>query len=145
MRLQLVVLVGLLSITSIQAAEPAKRFGIEADLKTYPQTTAKETLASVLKAIENKRYDYLVAQLADPEFIDQRVKRIFGGKFEDQVEDTRLRLDSSFVKMLQRFAKDGEWVGDGPTTVMLKDVKDRSVTFIKVGDRWFMQHSFKPE
>ncbi len=78
----------------------ATRYSIASDLKTYPQGTAKETLASVLKAIESKRVDYLTAQLADPAFVDDRVKRLYGGRFEEQVEDTRGRLDSRTVRAL---------------------------------------------
>jgi hypothetical protein len=123
-----------------------KRYGIEADLKTYPQGTPKETLASVLKAVENKRIDYLVAQLADPEYIDERVKRTFGGKFEEQVNDTRTKLDPPTVKLLERFLKEGDWIGkDSPMSVVLKDVKDRAVSFTKIGDRWYMQNNDKPE
>jgi hypothetical protein len=150
MRLILAILIGFLC-ANLMAADPAKaeagkRYGVEADLKTYPQSTAKETLASVLKAVENKRIDYAVAQLADPEFIDARVKRDFGGNFDEQVNDTRTKLDEANVKLLQRFLKEGDWVGkDSPVVVLLKDVKDRAVTFVKIGDRWYMRNSDKPD
>jgi hypothetical protein len=140
-----------LCVSGVCSADPAKeettkRYGIEADLKTYPQTTPKETLASVLKAVENKRIDYVVAQLADPAYVDERVKKTFGGKFEEQVNDTRTRLDGPTVKLLERFLKDGDWVGkESPISVLVKDVKDRAVTFVKVGDRWYMQNSDKPD
>src|SRR5262245_48305379 len=62
------------------------RHGVALDLKGFPQGTAKEALASVLKAIDAKRIDYLVAQLADPAFIDARVKKVYGGAFSEQVE-----------------------------------------------------------
>jgi hypothetical protein len=150
MRLILAVLIGFLC-ANVMAADPAKaddskRYGVEADLKTYPQSTPKETLASVLKAVENKRIDYVVAQLADPEFIDARIKRDFGGKFDEQVNDTRTKLDEANVKLLERFLKEGDWVGkDSPVIVLLKDVKDRAVTFVKIGDRWYMRNSDKPD
>jgi hypothetical protein len=121
------------------------RYGIAADQKTYPQGTAKEALASVLKAIESKRIDYLVAQLADPGFVDDRVKRLYGGRFEAQVEDTQGRLDSLTVKLLQRFLKDGQWEQDKDrAAVRLKD-GERCVTFKKLDGRWFMEHSSKPK
>jgi hypothetical protein len=151
MRLIATVAFGLLVMTSLHAGEPGKgettkRYGIEADLKTYPQGTPKDTLASVLKAVENKRVDYLVAQLADPDYVDERVKRTFGGKFEEQVTDTRTKLDAPTVKLLERFLKEGDWVGkESPVSVVLKDPKDRTVTFIKMGDRWYMQNNDKPE
>ena len=65
------------------------RYGVEVDLKTFPQGAPKETLASVLKAADAGRFDYLTAQLADPPFIDERVKTVFGGDFNEQVKDTQ--------------------------------------------------------
>jgi hypothetical protein len=145
------VFLGFICVTVISATEPtkaegAKRYGVEVDTKTYPQSTPKETLASVLRAVENKRIDYLVAQLADPAFIDERIKRTFGGKFEEQVNDTQTKLDAPTVKLLERFLKDGDWSAkDSPVTVSIKDVKDRAVTFAKIGDRWYLQNNDKPE
>lgn len=125
-------------------AADGTRYGIEPDLKTYPQSTAKETLASVLKAVENKRIDYVVAQLADPAFVDDRVKRLYGGRFEQQIEDTRARLDPLTIKQLQRFLKDGDWQEDKErVTARLKDEK-RQLYFKKDKDRWFLEHESKP-
>ena len=121
----------------------ATRYAIAVDLKMYPQGTAKETLASVLKAIEAKRVDYLTAQLADPAFVDDRVKRLYGGRFAEQVEDTSGRLDSLTVKVLQRFLKDGKWEEDKDrAAVGLKDNK-RRVNFKRIDGRWYMEHSSK--
>ena len=81
MRIDRALLLGLLILAlPAQAARAAPRYGIDADLKSYPQGTPKEALASVLKAIDGKRFDYLVAQLADPTFIDDRIKRVHGGR-----------------------------------------------------------------
>lgn len=131
-----------LGILLILAAD-GTRYGIAPDLPTYPQGSAKETLASVIKAVENKRVDYVVAQLADPAFVDDRVKRLYGGRFEQQVEDTRARLDPLTIKQLQRFLKDGDWQQDKErVTVRLKDDK-RSLYFKKDNGRWFMEHANK--
>ena len=98
------------------------------------QTTPKDALGSVLKAVENKRFDYLTAQLADPAFVDDRVQRLYGGRFEQQVEDTQDRLAPSAAKLLGRFLKDGEWTTEkDAANVRLKDVKDRAVFFKRVG------------
>jgi hypothetical protein len=121
------------------------RFGIAPDLKAYPQATAKETLTSVLKAIDAGRFDYLVAQLADPAWVDDRVARLHGGRFAEQVEDTRARLDPGTVKLLRRFLQDGEWTAaKDHESVRLKDVSDRGVFLCKKGDRWFLEHRSKP-
>jgi hypothetical protein len=121
--------------------KPAARYGIAPDPKTYPQATAKEALASVLKAIDAKRFEYLVAQLADPAFVDDRVKRLYGGRFEQQVEDTRTRLDPFAVKQLRRFLKDGTWEdGKDEASVRLKDVPERRVYLRRAGGRWYLEH-----
>jgi hypothetical protein len=134
----------LLGVLLVLAAD-GTRYGIAPDLKTYPQATAKETLASVLKAVEAKRVDYVVAQLADPAFVDDRVKRLYGGRFEQQVEDTRARLDPLTIKQLQRFLKDGDWQQDKDrVTVRLKDDK-RCLYFKNGNSRWFMEHANKPK
>jgi hypothetical protein len=148
MRMALVMIVGLATAVGLTGAEKAgvkdgPRYGVALDLAAYPQGKPQETLASVLKAVENKRLDYVVAQLSDPAFIDARVKT-FGGRFADQVEDTRARLDPATVKLLQRFLKDGEWrVADKEAMVVLKDMKDRFLFLEKNGDRWFLLHRSK--
>jgi hypothetical protein len=119
------------------------RYDIAADLKMYPQGTAKETLASLLKAVDAERVDYVVAQLADPSFVDERVKRLYGGRFAEQVDDTRARLDPLTIKQLQRFLKDGEWQEDKErVSVRLKD-SDRRLYFKKGDGRWFMENASK--
>jgi hypothetical protein len=141
MRIWLAVAIGL----SVFAAGAAERHGVAPDLKTYPQATPKEALASALKAAESGRFDYLAAQLADPAWVDERVKRLYGGRFEDQVEDTRARLDPSTLKMLRRFLTDGAWSEDqGTASACLKDVTDRRVYLRRVGDRWYLEHRDAP-
>ena len=78
-----------------EEAERRRATASPLDLKTYPQATAKEALASVLKAVEAKRIDYLVAQLADPAYIDDRVQRLYGGKFQPNRSRTRALDDRS--------------------------------------------------
>jgi hypothetical protein len=148
MRKYIGVLLGLLVLLSGGArgrdeTASATRYGIALDLRTYPQGTAKETLASVFKSIEAKRVAYVVAQLADPAFVDDRVQRVYGGRFEEQVEDSRACLHPLTVKLLQRFLKDGEWQEDKDrVTVRLKD-EARRLYFKKDHGRWFMAHASK--
>jgi hypothetical protein len=141
MRGVLAVGVLLLAVLACSAREPAARYGQAADLAAYPQKTPKEALSSVLKAIDAKKIEYLVAQLADPDFVDERVKRVYGGKFEEQVEDTRARLDPSTVKLLKRFLIEGKWAEGKTTTVIrLEDEPKRVVHLSLKGDRWFLDH-----
>ncbi len=120
------------------------RYDIAPDATAFPQNTPKETLGSVLKAAEAKRFDYLAAQLADPAFIDDRVRRLYGGHFAEQVDDTRTRLDAPTLSLLRRFLKEGNWHVDKDTAVVsLKDVTDRTITFRPLNGRWFMEHRSK--
>lgn len=152
MRMALAVLVGLAWVPAApardgQEASPEKRYGIEADLKTYPQATPKDTLGSVLKAIEGKRIDYLAAQLTDPRFVDRRVKDT-GGQFADLVREATARLadDPGPARQMQRLLKDGTWdVKDDRASVRPKDGKDRWCYFRKEEGRWFLENRYKPE
>lgn len=136
----------LLLAASVSLGQGTSRHGVTVDVMTYPQASAKDALASVLKALDAKKLDYVVAQLADPGFVDDRVKRIYAGRFEEQVQDTQARLDPATVKLLRRFQKDGKWaMTKDEAVVTLDDVKDRSVRFVRQGDRWFLRHENTPD
>ena len=149
MRVCLAMFVGLACTAALPTAEeaaPAARYGVEPDLKMYPQAAPKQALASVLRAADAGRFDYLAAQLADPAFIDDRVKTLFGGNFNEQVKDVQARLDPAALKQLHRFLSDGEWTaGDSDASVRLKDVDDRAVFFRKIDGRWYLEHRSKPK
>lgn len=124
---------------------PARRYGIEPDLETYPQNTPKDTLASVLKAIDRGRVDYLLAQLADPAWVDRRIAAT-GGKFDSLVEETTRKLndDRSAVKQLRRMLREGEWTkGEDVVTARLKDTLDVA-RFRQVEGRWYFQNDKDP-
>lgn len=128
-----------------KAGEPG-RFGIQADLKAFPQGSAKETFASIFKAIEAKRIDYLLAQLTDPAFVEERVQRLHGGKFESQVAETSAKLDPLSVKQLRRFEEKGQWTEESTrAAVRLKEIADRAVYFRKIGPRWYLENHNKAE
>jgi hypothetical protein len=138
------VLLGLLAV--LAAPDKDSRYGVALDTKTYPQATPKEALASVLKAAADRKFDYLVAHLADPTFVDDRVKKVYGGKFAEQVSDTKARLDPLTLKKLARFRDEGKWtVGKNEATVRLKDVKDRVVRLVKKDGRWYLEHRNRVE
>ncbi len=147
-------LAAVLSVAAVCAASAAdkndlsNRHGIAADLKAYPQGTPKEALASVVKAVEDKKADYFTAQLADPEFVDRRLKATMVS-FEKFVEDEvkpKLITDPAPLKQFQKFLKDGEWeVQDGRAVVRLKDVPDRVLYLRQVEGRWFLENRYQPE
>src|SRR5262249_13863991 len=126
---------------------PAARYGIEGDLERYPQASPKEALSSVLKAIDHRKIDYLLAQLSDPEFVDKRVQKVHGGKFEGLVEETAAKLanDPGEVKKLRRFIDGGRWKTKNNTaTATLKDVPEH-VYFRNIGGRWFLENQHRPK
>ena len=136
-----------------------KRYGIELDTKKYPQGTPKDALGSVLKALGEKDVRYLLANLADPEFVDKRVAAYaqqLPGKLSDAdkksqafdkvVEEAAgdFQNDPTKIKELQRFLKDGEWEeGAGEAVAKLKNVLSRKVFMKKVEDRWTLQNREK--
>jgi uncharacterized Ntn-hydrolase superfamily protein len=139
------VFVLVLTLALPAAGGESKRYGVARDARTYPQATAKEALASALKAIDAGKFAYLVAQLADPAFVDDRVKRVYGGKFDEQVQDTRARLDPATVKQLRRFLEAGKWTVEKDSAVVtLDDVKDRAVRLVRKDGRWYLKHDFDP-
>lgn len=126
-------------------AKPARRYGIEAELDQYPQDTAKSALASVIKAIEGRRIDYLLAQLADPKFVDERLKKT-GESFAELVKETNAKLtsDPAELRDLKRLAGAGVWEeGDNSASVGLDDLKDRRVYLRKDGARWYFENRTK--
>jgi hypothetical protein len=139
------------------AQEPAKldrRFGIDSDLVTYPQGAPKEAMQSVIKAINNERLDYLMAHLADPKFVDGKVRE-YGVFFKGADEAARDQLafqrlvreigdhfanDPVAVKELRRFAEGADFeVMDSKATGFLKTIPTRKVFMRQVGGRWFME------
>ena len=135
---------------SAQEAKPEKpviRYGVEPELERYPQTTPKDALRAVLKAINDGHVHYLLAQLTDPEFVDLRVKDR-GGKFDKVVEETKslYAADPEKVRTLRRFLVDGEFeeMGDA-AAVKLKDVKSRAVFLKRMAGRWYLENRTSAE
>jgi hypothetical protein len=131
------------SVAALAADAPAKRFGVEADPKTFPQGTPKEALASVLKAIELKRADYVVAHLADPQFVDRRVKET---SHDDLLAETTAKLvsDPATAKQLRALLEKGKWDEDGDSaSVAPPEGAERMASFRKADGRWFLKQPYK--
>jgi hypothetical protein len=142
------VVIGATSVLAQKGKEPPKHYGIEADLEDYPQAAPKVALESVLKAIDNKKIDYLLAHLADPAWVDERVKTIHAGKFEGMVKETsdKFAKDPTAIKDLRRILKEGEWKEDDmAASACLKDAKDSCVYLRKIAGRWFLEDNKKAE
>jgi hypothetical protein len=150
MRTGLVSLIGMIGVLAWAAQDGTdralpKRFGIAADLKTYPQAAAKETLASVLKAVDAKRADYILAHLADPDWVDRRVNELDGGFMAlIQESESRLTGDPGAVKRLKKLSTNGEWkIGAETAVVRLKDMDEESLFFRKSDGRWYVENRKK--
>ena len=124
-----------------------KRFGLLLEAEVYPQTTPKELQASILKVLKRERYDYLVAHMMEPTFVDQRLQstrttaeqlgKEIKGKFEAQPE---------LLKDLNKLLLDGEMTDAGTkATLKHKDVKNQQVFMKKVGERWYVENRMKEE
>ena len=153
MRWSLALLIGLCCSHTGFGQEPKEesppaRYSVVAIVAKYPQSTPKETLASVLSAIEEKRIDYVLAHLSDPTFVDDRVKKVHGGSFDEFVKETTTKLhdNPAIVKEMTRFLKEAEWEGGESTAVARhKEIKDKEMYLKKVGNRWFLENKQKPE
>jgi hypothetical protein len=130
------------------------RYGFDVLESKYPQKSPETTLASAIKAIETKKFEYLMAQLADPVFVDKKIdeyKGLFKGKEESRTLLAFERLgketakyfqdDPLLVKDLKRFAKDGMWKTEADKAVCtLKALPGRQVFMRKMKDRWFLEN-----
>jgi hypothetical protein len=128
-------------------AKTDRRFGVDYESENYPQKTAKDALASVVKAIDGRKYEYLLAQLLEPAYVDRRVQD-HDGNFRELVKETaeRFNADPTILKELKRFASEAQWEeGEDTATARLKDVKARAVFLKKIDSRWYMENRQKAD
>lgn len=122
------------------------RYGVEIDKDAFPQATAKEALRSVLKAADAGRFDYLLAHLADPAYVEKQIKE--NGTFQKIVGVVKDRWtnDPENAKEMRRMLADGFWEETPETaTVKLKDVKSRQLFLKKIGPRWYLENRQKAQ
>jgi hypothetical protein len=142
------------SVPLAAQTQEGARYGFDVLESKYPQKTPENTLASVIKAIETKKFEYLMAQLADPAYVDKKVeeyKNLFTGKeesrtllaFERLAKETAkyFQDDPLLVKDLKRFAKDGIWKMEGAKAMCTtKALPGRQVFMRKIQNRWFLEN-----
>jgi len=134
----------------------SRRYGFEYNAEAYPQKTPQELLKSILRALDFKRVDYLMAHLADPVFVDAQVaeyKKFVNPKAK---EDARVFLafdrlvletnqhfleEPSIVREFKRFAKDAQWeIKDAEAVGTVKDLFGRKMFLKKLEERWFLEN-----
>jgi hypothetical protein len=133
-----------------------KRFGIELDIKAYPQDTPEDALKSVIKAVAENKVDYLLAHLADPEFVDKRMAMYIAQLGSSATDESKVTVafdrllkktvenfveDPAKLKELKRFAAEGKWDKQEKLAVAsLDNVKARRVFMKRLPDnRWVLQ------
>jgi hypothetical protein len=158
MRMVVVLLAGCVGLATAELLKAkdksVRRYSVEANLDSYPQDTPEKALESVIQAMENKAIDYLVAQLADPDFVDRRVQ-MYAERFPKAKPEAREQLafdelvkevtahmanDPTLFKELKRISK-GEWEkAETAASVSLKDNKEKRVFMRKIGNRWYLEN-----
>jgi hypothetical protein len=131
------------------------RFGFEYVPKLYPQEKPQDAIASVIKAIDAHRIDYLLAQLADAKFVDAQVAQYRalypGGKdeartflaFDKLVKETGeyFLSDPVLVRELRVFAREAAWdINEDIALGSVKDLPARKVFLRNIGGRWFLEN-----
>jgi hypothetical protein len=142
-------------VATAQDEKTGVRYGFDYNATLYPQKTPAETIQSIVNAIDNKRVDYLLAQIAEPKYVDAQVAQ-YKEQFTKGKDEARTFLafdrlaketveyflsDPLVVKELRLFAKDGKWdVEDDVATGTAKGVPARKVFLKHLGDRWFLEN-----
>lgn len=123
------------------------RYGIEVDRDVYRQNSPEDALTSIIKAIQDKKIDYLLAQLADPAFVDDRVQQVYKGEFSGLVKETTATMidQPDLLAKLRHFHKDGKWEkSETAASIKVKDSRDQ-LFFRMVDGRWFLKNQKRPE
>ncbi|MSR33093.1 MAG: hypothetical protein EXR99_16510 [Gemmataceae bacterium] len=135
------------SVALSQGVKPAARFGVPADATLFPQSNPKELQLSLLKALGEKRIDYLLAHLVDPSYVDERITRVYEGRFEGQFEETRSKLENPPLKgEFEKILKEGKMEATAATAVLrLPALPEREIHFAFKGGKWYLLNRNSPE
>ncbi len=130
-----------------QEKNQLKRFNVIADLTLYPQDTPKKIAASVLKALEKERFDYITAHLLDPEFIDRRIKST-ASTADQLIEEIKSHFtkEPDLLKALKTILRSGEITDDGQkASIKHKDYPNTQIFLRRIEDRWFIENRKEAE
>lgn len=140
-----------------QESDLDKRYGYDVNIDRYPQAKPTDAMQSILKCIQDNQLDYMLAQLADPAFVDKRVAENvtrFQGKeeakivlaFDLLVKQTaeHFRDDPTLVREMKRISEEGEWtVENDQASAKLPILPGRTVNMKQIKGRWFLENKQK--
>jgi hypothetical protein len=145
--------------TSGKAQDPDSklliRYNFQVNLSKFPQKTPQDAMKSLVKALGDEQFGYLVAQLVDPGYVDPKIalyrnaypqgseqgKTLLAFKRLLKETSDHFREDPVLLKELRLFAKEAEWdMGEDRATGTVKQLAGRHVFFRKYEDRWFLEN-----
>lgn len=159
------------SLCAQPAPAPPPRYTIPSEIDIYPQDSPKQALASMAKAFDRKRVEYLLAHLVEPAFVDAKFPQYYRAKYgklpEDdrelppaqQAERIKATLETFVAEVnehlaahpkqalrLSRLLREGavEEQGTG-AKVTLKDAPESVLTLRQIDGRWFMINDMEGE
>src|SRR5262245_51917021 len=97
-----------LSPVAVAQIKEERRLDVRLNTEIYPQGKAKDALQSLLRALDKERYDYIIAHLLEPAYINDQL-RITAPYYEKLAaarvasEDLlRKGFDPDFIRARQR-------------------------------------------
>ncbi|REJ66232.1 MAG: hypothetical protein DWQ31_15685 [Planctomycetota bacterium] len=139
-----VLVAELVSVSATFAAVPAdgngleQRYGMLVSEDIYPQATPRETIRSIIDAVENANARYVLAHLVSPRHVDKRL----GGDqraFEKLVSGISPSKSRQLTARLEKHIARGQWRISSRIASSEVDGAPR-ITLERVGKRWFMHN-----
>ncbi len=115
-----------------------RRYGIEADLKRYPQDDPRLAIRSVIRAVTAGDFEYMLAHLISPSQVDEKLK---GDRqaFRKLLAKATPEKSEQMTEALRQQLEKGTWtINRDMAWSELKDVPLLSLE--KLGNRWFMHN-----
>lgn len=143
----LALAVGPVGITRAAERAPSldltTRYGLQVDLKHYPQSDPQQALRSVIRAASEGDIEYLLAHLISPAQVDAKLR---GNRHTLVVLADKATSAKSkrMIDGVNRHLNDGKWAIH--RQLAWSEVEDvLHVSFEKIGNRWFMHNAPVPQ
>lgn len=113
-----------------------ERYRIVVSDDVYPQATPRDTVASIMDALETSNARYVMAHLVSPTQVDQRLRGDVQA-LEKLISGMTPAKSQHLLDQLDQHLAEGEWrIGRRYAASKVDGLPD--VTLEKIGDRWFM-------